>query len=1037
MTAHKVAEYLGKIGGKFATGEAGEHSYRAPFEEFLGTTCENCQIINEPKRSQFGAPDFIVKKGAVPLAYIETKDLAVNLDKVQTSEQLERYLGYPKLILTNYIEFRFFRDGEPYGEKIIIASRHGEGLVFHAEAYELLVRELSAFLELGAQTITSAEKLSRIMGGRGRRLRENIVIYSKEGGEKSRSLLEQFDVFKRLLIHDLTIEQFADMYAQTLVYGLFVARFYDKTPGNFSRQEAQGLVPRSNPFLRQFFNHISGPEFDSRLDYIVSDLSLIFTAADVKGIMEDRFRQVGLWGKDPEALDPVVHFYEDFLGEYDKGQKLDRGVFYTRPPIVRFIVRSVDEILRRDFGLSKGLADTSKVEHEISIQETNKTGQFKKVKEQIHRVQILDPAVGTGTFLNETIHKIYESFESQKGQWPSYVNEHLLPRMHGFELLVASYIVAHLKLSMVLTETGAEPNDRIGVYLTNSLEPAGAVQPQLEFGLMRSLTEESIGASRVKEELPVMVVIGNPPYKGESQNKQYTGHDVYKVEPGGRMKLQERNSKWLNDDYVKFIRLAESFIEKTGTGIVAMITAHGYIDNPTFRGMRWHLTKTFDSIYVLDLHGNLKKEELSPDGNKDENVFDIQQGVAILIAVKTGDKKANQPARVYHDDLFGSRRSKFTALDSYKPNWQEVSLDDQMYFFVDKNMEGREEYRRGFSLDELFLESSVGIATFRDELAIDQRKEMLQQRVLDFKSLDVVALRQKYGIPKDTSSWQLPNAKNDVERNFSESHLRQISYRPFDVRWIYYTHENKGFIARPRYAIMKHLLERDNIALLVPRQLAVNEFNHAFIGRGLIDMCLLTNRTKEAGYVFPLYLYSDDNTRTSNLRKEIVSKIENVVGAISSEDILDYIYATLYSLNYRKKYQEFLKTDFPRIPYPSNKETFLKLVQKGRDLRLYHLLEHPEIGNYTSKFPALGSNIVGPKFPIFRKGEVFINETQSFQNISEEAFGYVMGSYLPAQKWLKDRRGMKLSFDDISHYQKIIVALTETDRIMEEIDKIK
>ena len=422
----------------------------------------------------------------------------------------------------------------------------------------------------------------------------------------------------------MNYEKFADMYAQTLVYGLFVARYNDDVNKTFTRQSARDLVPASNPFLRQFFDHIAGASFDNRLEYIVNELCEEFSHTDVLAIVHNYYKTE----KDP-SRDPIIHFYEDFLKEYNPQERLELGVFYTPRPVVHFIVRSIDEILKSEFGL-KGLVDETKVEITREIQN-------KKIKEKVHKVQLLDPATGTGTFLNETILHVWQLFSEQKGLWPKYIKDELLPRLHGFELMMAPYTIAHLKLSTTLKETGLDSTDhvRIGIYLTNSLEKAETKQKDLfSFGFGEAITKESIEAGKVKNDLPIMVVLGNPPYSGESMNPGYTANDVYKFEPGTNVKLKERNSKWINDDYVKFIRLAESLIEKNGEGIVGMITAHGYLDNPTFRGMRYHLMQTFDSLYFLDLHGNANKKEVTPNGEQDQNVFDIKQGVAIILAVK-------------------------------------------------------------------------------------------------------------------------------------------------------------------------------------------------------------------------------------------------------------------------------------------------------------------------------------------------------------------------------------------------------------------
>ena len=724
-----------------------------------------------------------------------------------------------------------------------------------------------------------------------------------------------------------------------------------------------------------------------------------------------------------DDADPVIHFYEDFLKEYDPDLRKKMGAYYTPLPVVRFIIRSVDYILQKEFNLPNGLADTSKLPN-------NK-----------HRVQILDPAVGTGTFISAIITAIYERLkkQGQPGRWPAYVHNDLLPRLNGFELMMTPYTIAHLKVSIALRETGFKyfnetktGKTRLRVYLTNSLEQSEAQQDLFSFGFAESIAAEAKEADKIKNETPIMVVIGNPPYSGESSNKFYSGHDVYKVEPTGE-KLKERNSKFLNDDYVKFIRFAENMIEKTGEGIVAMITAHGYLDNPTFRGMRWHLSKTFDTIWILDLHGNAKKKEVAPDGSKDENVFNIQQGVAIIVAVKTGKKKANEFACVHHTDIFGNRRNKFSILNnSGELQWQKITLDKQMFFFVRKNIEGKEEYGKGFRLNDFFSQFSTGILTKNDDVAIAFHKNEIWSNVQKFFIEPEESLRLLFNLKRDSRDWVLKKAIDDIQRNYSEDNIVTVSYRPFDSRYTYYTGTSRGFMAYSQMRVMHNLFNKKNLALVSGRQGQVvggMEWNLLFATKDISDLNIFY---RGGGTVFPLYVYDRDGSRTPNFNMEIVNKIENIVGKITPEDIFDYIYAVLHSPSYREKYKEFLKIDFPRIPYPKDTKTFKILVVIGAELRSLHLLESPKVNQFITTYPIAGSNTVEKL--TFKDGKVFINVEQYFGNVPEVAWNFYIGGYQPAQKWLKDRKGRALTNTDIEHYQKIIVALAETNRIIKEID---
>ena len=612
---YSVNDYLREVADYYADENSSEHSYRTAFQNYLGTLfpkVDGFRIQQDAKAIDGNKPDYIILKDKVPLLYIEVKKVGEDLNKIENSNQAERYFGYDNLIISDYVEFRFFRNGIRYGEPISLANVHKKSrtLVENGEHGDHLKRTILDFTFGHKEAIKSGKHLAKIMGGKAKRIRENMIAFLESESTNKDELLRMKQFIKDHLIASFTDADFADMYAQTLVYGLFAARYNDDTLETFTRQEARDLVPATNPFLKSFFDHISGPSFPLRLELIVNELCEVMTHADVHVLMEEYFRATNLFGeKEAERPDPVIHFYEDFLREYDSTKKMEMGVFYTPLPVVRFIVRGIDELLKREFGIMKGLADNEK----ISVTKVVQVDEDRKIKDvrEIHRVQVLDVAVGTGTFLNETILHIHESQKVNQGRWNAYVEDDLLPRLHGFELMMASYTIAHLKLAMTLQKTGITHfGKRLGVYLSNTLDDAHDI-PLTDslFGVVNSIAEESKRASEVKNDTPIMVVMGNPPYSGESQNPHYHGHDVYKFEPGGNIKLQEKNSKWINDDYVKFIRFAESMIEKNGEGIVGMITAHGYIDNPTFRGMRWHLRNTFDSIYIVDLHGNSNKKE--------------------------------------------------------------------------------------------------------------------------------------------------------------------------------------------------------------------------------------------------------------------------------------------------------------------------------------------------------------------------------------------------------------------------------------------
>ncbi|WKZ30797.1 MAG: N-6 DNA methylase [Candidatus Dojkabacteria bacterium] len=612
--------YLESVSRKFKNERTSEMGYRAEFEQLLKNVFEEIgvkDIGHDEKSSKGNKPDFIVySKARVPLLYIEVKDIGVSLDKIEQSEQIARYFGYDNLVLTDYLEFRFYRNGHRYQDpvKIAVYDKKGRTIEPQSHNYQNLAKTLLDFTKSHKEPIKSGLHLAKVMGGKARRIRDNILEIIEHPDKESADLEKVFDTIKTLLVHDLKIDDFADMYAQTLVYGLFVARFYDESEDSFSREEARELIPASNPFLRHFFDHIAGPNFNVRLKYIVDELCEVLSHADIEKLMDDYY---GKQSKDRrKAPDPVIHFYEDFLKEYDPVLRKKMGAYYTPVPVVDFIVRSVDHILKKDFSLPKGLSDTSK------DQKGN------------HIVQVLDPAVGTGTFFSAVIRHIYAPFakNENQGAWHKYVHNELLPRLHGFELMMAPYTIAHLRLTVAFKKTDfIHFNKRLGIYLTNSLDDLQGQDGLFAFGFADSIAQESEAARKIKHDTPVMVVLGNPPYSVSSQNK---GEWIESEVKEYKKDLNERNIQPLSDDYIKFIRFAEQQIEKNGSGIVAMITNNSFLDGIIHRQMRKHLLETFDDIYVVDLHGNSKKKEMTPDGGKDENVFDIQQGVSINFFVK-------------------------------------------------------------------------------------------------------------------------------------------------------------------------------------------------------------------------------------------------------------------------------------------------------------------------------------------------------------------------------------------------------------------
>lgn len=1026
-------KYLDEVREQFESGHAIEHAYR-PALKSLMSHFEDTIAVNDPRHSEHGAPDFIFLKKSnskVIRGYAEAKDITVSLDKTEKTDQMKRYAGYANLFLTDYLEFRFFRNGEKY-ETISLGEVKNGTLLLMPENGERLIRELEAFLEQKPETIKNGKRLAQIMGGKARRIRDNVAEYLVSEDINSGELDKIYQMMKSLLVHDLEPKKFADMYAQTLVYGLFVARYGDDTPNTFTRSEARDLVPKSNPFLQHFFDHIVGPNFDTRLGYIVDELCEIFSVSDVQGIVHKHLR---IQDNTDDAKDPIIHFYEDFLQEYDPSERKKMGAYYTPIPVVKYIVRQVDTILKNDFSISKGLASSDTTQYEVETkQDLRYDRRTKAITHQtltVPKVQVLDPAVGTATFLNETIKYIHKSFEGQQGRWQSYVNDSLVKRLHGFELMMAPYTIAHLKLGMTLKELGVDKlNDRLGIYLTNTLEEGTPAQQDLfSFGLAEAVSQESKLASEVKNERPVMVVMGNPPYSVISNNlTDYARSLVDKFKKVDGVKIREKGALRLemnlNDDYVKFISFGDDMISRNGQGILAYINNNTWLDANSHKGMRWHMLNNYDDIYVVDLHGD------EPNGR---NVFDIKTAVSINIFVKHSSETNNNLATVHRVDIKGSREYKFDwLLNGKETEWDSFTPQAPQYEFVNRDWSVGNEYKDFLPIDEMFYKYSTTILTARDKFAVDFEIDALKKRVNDFANPEKEdsEIENKYGL-KGNVAWGLRNKRLSYQSKHLNSSdiLQAYEYRPFDTRYIAY---DPDIVQCTRNAVMKHVTGGDNLVLTTCRFLTSEDWSHSLITNRLVDDSYISNKSKERGQAFPLWIYHEDSTRTSNLKAGAIDDISvNLSSKPSPEHVFDYIYGILYAPSYRSRYKEFLKIDFPRIPIPADDSEFKRVLEYGTKLRKLHLMSDESLEDFVTTYPESGSNFVDETE--FKDGKVYINDTQYFGNVPVNAWNFRIGGYQPAQKWLKDRKGRELSDTELDHYQKIIKVLVETEELMKGI----
>lgn len=927
------------------------------------------------------------------------------------------------------------------------------------------------------EAITTAQELAVRLAELAKVTRDRIHGALEIESERGR-ITRLMKAFSKTLVHDLDAEGFADMVAQTIAYGLLSARITDP-----QRASVDGLAHhmRTNPLLRDLmsaFLELSGQRLSMGIDFDelgVTEVVELLDHANMDAVVRD-------FGDKNPREDPVIHFYESFLSEYDKQKKVERGVFYTPRPVVSYIVRSVDALLRTEFGLGDGLADVTtwdemtKRHKELTIPEG--------VSPEQDFVQILDPATGTGTFLVEVIDLIHRTLVKKwRAQgcrggemevlWNEYVSRHLLPRLHGYELLMAPYAIAHLKIGLKLYETGYrfDSDERAQVYLTNALEPIQDFSGLMDFAVP-ALADEAHAVNRVKGEQRFTVVIGNPPYSGHSANKGEWIRDLLRgQEDGGGTEsyfevdggpLEERNPKWLNDDYVKFLRLAQFQIERTGYGIIGYITNHSYLDNPTFRGMRQSLMDSFGEIHLLDLHGNSKKKERTPGGGKDENVFDIQQGVAVALYIEQADN-ADDSTRVLHADLWGERdvgpvSGKYGWLavnDLASTQWAELAPASPRYLFVPRDETLAEEYETGWEMTDIFRTNSVGIVTARDKLAIQWTAGEMKQVAADFAARSEDDARSHYALGKDVRDWKVQLAQADIRSHSdSDKHIKPILYRPFDSRYTYYTGQTRGFICMPRPGVMHHMLAGENVGLISTRQ-CQRDWS-VLVSNTIIGHKALA--TYDIGSLFPLYTYPTEGqehlgmAREPNLGEEFVEALGasldlefisdasgNLQESFGPNDVFNYIYAVLHSPEYRQRYADFLKSDFPRIPLANDLTLFAALVSVGKSLTALHLMDSE--GDEIPDFPVAGKNRVdsvryAPPSERIVSGRVYVNRAQYFEGVSPKTWEFTIGGYRPAEKWLKDRKGRVLSDDDIDYYRWVLAALTGTGRLMNEIDEL-
>lgn len=926
------------------------------------------------------------------------------------------------------------------------------------EAWRTLWR--SPFRHRPGHVIRKSDELAQELARLTRAIRDRAQAVMKAESAKG-PLTKLYDAFKKALIHDLETDGFADTYAQTITYGLLTAAI-SRTEMSEGRHgtallasDLAEMVPVTNPFLKEMLQTFleaggrkGGIDFDELGVQDVVEL-LRGEDTDLPAILRD-------FGNKTRGEDPVIHFYEHFLKAYNKELKVQRGVFYTPQPVVSYIVRSVHELLQTEFGLADGLADTTTwgemLEKHPGLKLpplTDEPGEKRTISPDEPFVQILDPATGTATFLVEVIDVIHctlvgrwkqqrLSDAQQRAAWNDYVPKHLLPRLHAFELMMAPYAIAHMKIGLKLAETGYRfgTEERARIYLTNALEPWVKQLPLIGFD---ALAHEAAAVNEIKRHKRFTVVIGNPPYAIGSENRSEW---ILALLADYKKGLNEKKLN-LDDDYIKFFRLGEHICAQSGAGILGVITNNSFLDGLVHRVMRGHLVQTYPRLEVVDLHGSTVRRERPLDGGADENVFDIQQGVSLTLASRVSTKAGR---KVRHGELWGKRSDKYRALTDSGPAAlaKEALEPEAPYWFLEPKVFDeviKDEYSAWPRVSDIFLVKDTGIQTKRDALTIQFDKHAMWEVVQFVATATPAKVIKHFGLQEDGRDWTAEWAINDVKKSGpSERNLKRINYRPFDLRWTYYTGKTKGFIAYPRVATQHHLTKCQNVALICTRQYAAHKHFVVSCTRDLTEM----SSQPYASYVLhPLYLaeapdglFANETNRPLNLAREFVEECKRRWGKVSPEDIFNYAYAVLHSPGYRSRYAEFLKIDFPRLPLTGNLGLFRELARLGGELTTLHLLESPRLAKPITEF-------IGGRNPEVEKvswssDTVWVDKAQTtgFRGVREEVWNFHIGGYQVCEKWLKDRKGRSLSKDDIAHYHKIVVALSETIRLMSEIDRV-
>lgn len=964
--------------------------------------------------------------GAIEVKKVDGRDARARKQVIIEAEK------FGNVILTDNVTWEFYHaDSEEMynGFKLLMKNESNE-FELDESKIDLFITTIKDFILEKPTNIRSSNRLAYYMSEYARTIK--TIVYNILKGDKSKAMHNElfglYSKIKQELLPDLQIKEFSDMYAQTIVYGLFIARYNDKTTEDFTRGEAIGNLSKESHLLKQFFQHIATSDnLHPTLDDSIDNLCELYSLANLTELLD----QYG-------NKDAIVHFYEDFLTYYDLEQKKSFGAYYTPVSVVRYIINKVDEVLLNEFSINNGLANNDTITIKVKCDPyTVGTGKRQKTLTEkeidVPKVAILDPACGTGTFGAEIIKYIKDKYFSNGNEafykdWLQNKNG-LMQRLISFEIMMTSYVIAHLKIRRMLSETlgGQELDKKLpsNIFLTNTLaEPKSILERNEQISLFDfsgAITEEAENADQWKCRRPIQVIIGNPPYLAASKNS----YDIsaYKYETDGKTPFGERKHL-LNDDYVKFIRFAENHIQKDERGVLAFITNNGYLDNQTFRGMRASLLRTFDKIYIVNLHGNSIKKEQSPDGSKDENVFDIMVGVSIIIGIKTSTD--SKWAKVYYSDIYGTRDKKFKCLDLNDISFEELNIDQKNAYFIPIDTTNKEEYNNGISLDKLFNIQSTGTDSGNDNVAIAKDRQTICQRVDIVKNaLDEEPIIKLFG--RFGRGGTAEQVKKDVERNGS---IVPLNYRPFDERWTYYTGVC-GWLSRTKSKVMQHFINnKKNLGIIFNRGgTSSKDFTSVFVTDKITDIHFFA----DVAYIAPLYTFSDDALTEKNInlnKSEFDMLTQHLNSKTSPLQVFDYCYGILNDLNYRKEYNEFLRRDYPRIPIIKNQEMLEKYSNAGEKLRKLHLMEtniEKEL-----KVESSNNNLL-IEFVKYQNGKLNINKDTVILGITEDIYQYYIGGYQVIDKWFKSHKGEILTIDYFNHIKKIAGIIEETIKIQKQL----